>query len=107
MGTVEHDFRGAELIAPMYQRHLGAEAREKVRLLHGRIAAANHHNLLAAVEKSIAGGAGAHAVSDQLLLVGKSQPARGRARRDDQCPRLDPLFFDLEPEGALGKVSLK
>ena len=34
LGTVEHDLRGAKLIAAMHDRHLGGELRQKRRLLH-------------------------------------------------------------------------
>ena len=45
-----------------------AEARQEVGFFHGGIAAADHHDLLAAIEEAVAGGAGTDAVADQLLL---------------------------------------
>ena len=43
---VQHDFRGAKLLAAVHQRYSLAKAREEVRFLHGGIAAADHHDLL-------------------------------------------------------------
>ena len=82
--AVEHDLRGAELLAAVHQGDLAAEARQEVGLFHGGIAAADHHDLLAAIEEAVAGGAGADAVADQLLLRWQAQPARRSARGDDQ-----------------------
>src|ERR1022692_1950503 len=47
--AVEHDLGCPELVAPMHQRHFGTEARQEVGFLHRRIAAAHHHDLLAAI----------------------------------------------------------
>jgi len=52
------------------QGDLGGEAGEEQGFFHGRIAAADHRNLLAAEEKAIAGGATGNAVADQRLLAG-------------------------------------
>ncbi len=72
----------------MNQRHLAAEAGQEVGFFHGRIAAAHHHDFLAAEEKAVAGGAGAHAVANQFLLVFQPEPARRSAGRDNQRARL-------------------
>src|SRR6266481_1012422 len=102
--AVKHDFRRAKLIAAVHQRHLRAEAGEEIGLLHGGIAAADDHDLAAAIEESVAGGAGADAVADQLLLRGQAQPARRCARGDDQSAGLHPLALDMEPERPLGEI---
>ena len=46
-GAVEHDRRGAELVAPVDDRHLVGELREEDRLLHRRVAAADDDDVLA------------------------------------------------------------
>ena len=90
----------------MHQRDLAAEAREEVGLFHGRIAAADHHDVLAAIEEAVAGGAGADAVADQLLLGFEAQPARRSAGGDDHRARFDPFAFDVEAERARGEVGI-
>ena len=79
--AVQHDLRGAEFIAAMDQRHLCAEAREEVGFFHGGIAAADHHDLLAAVKEAVAGGAGTDAVADQLLLDSAAPASAPKRRR--------------------------
>ena len=100
-GAIQHDFGGAELFAAVHQGDFAAEAREEIGLFHGGIAAADHDDLLAAIEEAVAGGATAHAFADQFLFVGEPQPARAGAAGDDHRARLDPLAFDVEAEGAL------
>ena len=79
--AIQHDLRSAESIAAMHQGHFSAEAREEVGLFHGGIAAAHHHDLLAAIKESVAGGAGADAVADQLLFVGQIRASAPTRRR--------------------------
>ena len=90
----------------MHQGDFAAEAREEVGLFHGGIAAADHHDLLAAIEEAVAGGASADAVADQLLLAFEAQPARAGAAGDDQGAGLDPLAFDVEAEGTLREIGV-
>ncbi len=99
---LQHDLGGAEPVAAVHQGDLGAEAGEERGFFHGRIAAADHHDLAVAVKRSVASGAGADAVPDELLFVGKAQPARGRAGSDDQGFGLMPLAVYVQPERALG-----
>src|SRR5258708_3519770 len=103
-GALQHDFRSAKLLAAVDHRHFFAETGQEIRFFHGRISAADDHNLLPAIEKTVAGGAGADAMADELLLIRQIQPARGGARGDDERPRLEPLIVDAQPEGPLGKV---
>src|ERR1035438_1825307 len=63
-GAVEHDLRGAEFAATMYQRDLGSEAREEERFLHGGVTPADHRNVLAREEKAVAGGARGYPMAD-------------------------------------------
>src|SRR5258708_1954047 len=102
-GALQHDFGSAKLLAAVDQRHLFAETGQKIRLFHGRISATDDHDLLAAIEEAVAGGAGADAMADELLLIRQIQPACRSARSDDKCARLEPLIVDAQPEGSLGK----
>src|ERR1700733_3682914 len=65
----QHNARRAELLPAMNHRDLGGEAGKKQCLLHGGVAAANHSDLLAGEEEAVAGGAGAHAMSNQGLFA--------------------------------------
>jgi hypothetical protein len=81
------DALGAERVAAMDHGHLVGEIGEEQRLLDGGVAAADHHDFLALVEKPVAGGAGGNAVAAESLLGGKPQPARLGAGGDDQGVR--------------------
>ena len=52
-----HDLRGPELLAPVHDRHLGGEAGEEGRLLHGGIAATDDDHVLVREEGSVTGRA--------------------------------------------------
>ncbi len=82
---VLQDLFGAEAVAAVHHRDLGGEIGEEQRLLDRGIAAADHDHFLVAVEKAVAGGAGGDAVTLELLLGGKLQPARLRAGGDDHA----------------------
>ena len=66
---VLQDLLGAQLVAAVDQRDLGGEVGQEQRLLDRRVAAADHHDLLAAVEEAVAGGAGRDAEALELLLA--------------------------------------
>jgi hypothetical protein len=55
-GPLLHDFRCAELIAPMHYRHFAAEAGEERRLLHRSITATYYYHLLVFEEGAVASG---------------------------------------------------
>ena len=74
------DALGAELAAAMDDRDLGGEVGEEQRFLDGGVAAADHHDFLAAVEEAVAGGAGGNAEALELLLR-LAGPASAPARR--------------------------
>ena len=80
---VDHHPGGAELVAAVHQHDLGREAREERRLLHRRVAAAGHHDALAAEERGVADGAVADAASLQGLLARQAELTRRGAGRDD------------------------
>src|SRR5689334_20244893 len=66
--TLLHNFRCAELIAPMHDRHFTAEAGEKRRFFHRGIAAADHHHLFVVEKGAVTSGACTHSISHQALL---------------------------------------
>src|SRR5579884_2709219 len=84
--AIEHDFRGAKFVAAVNQMHFAGVAREEIGFLHGRVAAANNGNGLAA-EEAATGGARRDAVADKFALAGETEHARGSAGGDDQSPR--------------------
>ena len=79
------DALGAEAVAPMHDRDLAGEVRQEQRFLDGGIAAADHQDFLAAIEKTVAGGASGYAIAAELLLRRQIEPARLRAGRQDQA----------------------
>ena len=62
------DLFGAQAVAAVHQCHLGGEIGQEQRLLHGRIAAARHHDLLPAIKEPVAGGAGRNAKALELFF---------------------------------------
>jgi hypothetical protein len=80
---VLQDALGAELAAAMDDGDLGGEVGEEQRLLDSGVAAADHQDLLAAVEEAVAGGAGGDAKALELLLGRQAEPARLGAGGDD------------------------
>ncbi len=81
---VLHDFLGAELVAPVHELHAFGDVGEVERLLHGGVAAADHHHVLTLVEEAIAGGAGRDAAPHELLLRGQAEVFGRCAGGDDQ-----------------------
>ena len=77
------DGRGPQLVAPVHQVHLAADAREVDDVGRRRVAAAHDHHVLVAIEVAVAGGAIGHAAAAQLLLAGQPQLAGHRARGHD------------------------
>ena len=57
---VDHDLLGAELVAPMDNRHARRDVREVERLLDGCVAAAHDGDRLVAEKEAVAGRAGRH-----------------------------------------------
>src|SRR6185369_14029749 len=66
--AVLENLLGAERIAPVHHGDLGGEVRQKQRLLDRGVAATDYDDLLALVEKAVAGRASRHAVAFELLL---------------------------------------
>ena len=84
LGALEHDPRGAELVAAVDERDAAGEPGQEGGLLHRGVAAADHGDVLVTEEEPVAGGTGAHAHADQLFLAGHAEvPGRGAHREDD------------------------
>src|SRR5580658_4543765 len=105
--AVQHDARGAEVLAPVNQSHLRSEAGEKERFFHRRIAATDYGDLFSGEEETVAGGAGADAVSDQRLFRRKTQPACRSAAGDDQRARVDRLLAEVQRDGVLAEIGMR
>ena len=105
-GALQHDAAGAKVFAAIDESNLFGKARQKERLFHCRVAAADHRDLLSGGEEAIAGSAGTDTVADQGLLAREIQPARAGARSDDQCPRVDrvPAGTQVEHVRVLGEI---
>ena len=74
------------------------------RLLHGGVAAADNADLLAAIEKAVAGCAGGNAFALESLLGGEAEVLRRGARSDDQCVTGVGRLVALQGERPLRKV---
>ena len=99
-------FEARKSLAAMHQRHFAAKRVRKLASSMAESPPPITMIFLPRVEEAVAGGAGADAVANQLLLVRQAQPARGRARSDDQRAGFDPFALDIQPVWALGKVGL-
>ena len=82
--AVDQDRFGAELVAAVDQRDFIGDVRQVQRFFDGRVAAADDGHFLVAVEETIAGGAGGHALAHEFRFRWQAQVLRGRARGDDQ-----------------------
>ena len=78
-----HDLRGPERVPAVDHVDGGGETGEEEGLFHGGVAAADHRHFPAAVERSVAGGAGRDAAVQELLLRGEAEPAGAGAGGDD------------------------
>ena len=75
--------RGAELVAAVDDGQLAGELGDEDRVLHRRVAAADHDHLFALEEGAVADTAGGDAAAAQLHLAGDAEPARLRPHRQD------------------------
>ena len=81
---------GTEMVAAMHDRHLRCEIGQEQRLLNRGIAAADHHDFLAAIEKAVARGAGRNAKALELFFRVDAQPARlGAGGKDHGFRQID------------------
>ena len=82
-GAVAHDLRGAELVAAVDDRQLVGELGDEDRVLHRRVAAADHDHPVAFEEGAVADPAGGDAAAAELHLAGDAEPFRLRPHRQD------------------------
>ena len=78
------DLLGAELVPPVHDRDVPRDVREVERLLDRRVPAADHRDVLAAVEEAVAGRARGDAAPHVRLLRREPEVTRRGAGRDDQ-----------------------
>ncbi len=76
---VLQDAFGAQAVAAMHQRHRGREVGEEQRFLDGGVTAADHEDILVAIEEAVAGGAGGDAEALEFLFRRNAEPTRLRA----------------------------
>ena len=95
-GAVEHDRRGAELVAAVDDRDLAGELGQEGGVLHRGVAAADHDRLLVAEEGGVAGGAVGDAARGQLVLAGHAELLRLGAHRQDHRAGADLLVADVD-----------
>ena len=106
-GTVDHDRRRTEDVAPVHDRDLGGELRQERRLLHRRVAAAHDDDVLVAEEGCVADRAVRDAAALERALGLEPELTRVRACGDDD--RLGAIFVvpDPDAERALREVDLR
>ncbi len=103
--AVLQDLLGAQLVAAMDQRDLRGEVGQEQRLFDRGVAAADHHDLLAAIEEPVAGGAGRDAEALEMLFAGQTQPFRLRpGGQDHGIGGVDRAAVGLRGEGAFRQV---
>ena len=102
--AVDHDRRGAELLAPVDEVDLAREAADERRLLERRVAAADDRHDLVAEERGVAGRAvrDAAALEPQLRLEPELPGAR--AGGDDDGVGSVLVVPDADAERPLGEV---
>ena len=99
-----HDLRGAERVAPVDHRHRLAEPGEEHRLFHGRVAAADDRDVVAAEEEPVTGRAPGDAVAAQLLLARHAELLVPRTGGDDHGLGQVGLALGLDHLGVRGQV---
>ncbi|MCY1524240.1 hypothetical protein D9M68_591670 [compost metagenome] len=101
---VLEDLLGAEGLAAVHQGHLAGDVGQVQRLFHGGVAAAHHRHFAVAVEESVAGGAGGHALAHEGLLGRQPQVAGAGAGGDDQRVAGVGAAVAHQGEGLAGQV---
>ena len=102
--AVEHDFRRAEFVAPVQQRHAFRELGQKRRFFHRRVAPANHDDFAVAEKGAIAGRASGNAEAQQVSLRFDPEHPRRGPGGDNQRLGLVGFFRDGDLERALAQV---
>ena len=110
LGLVEQlllqDLLGAQRVAAVDQGYLRGDVGQVQRLLDRCVAAADDGDLLVAVEEPVAGRAGGHALTLELLFRFHAEVLRRRAGGDDQGIAGVTLAVALELERPLAEVDL-
>ena len=104
--TILQDLLATKAIAPMNQRDFRGDIGEIERFFHRRIAAANHDDILVAIEEAIAGSAGGNALSHELLLRRQPQISGAGTGGDDQRVAGIGAVVPLERERLLAQLDL-
>ena len=84
MKVIHHDGFGAKAVSAVHQIDLAGDVAEIQRFFHGGVAAANHADGFAAIEKAVASGAGAHAAPHVGLFRRQAQVFGRGAGGDDE-----------------------
>ena len=105
--AVEHDRRGAELVAAVDDRHLVGELREEDRLLHRGVAAPDDDDVLPTEERCVTDGAVGDAAALERALRLEAELAGARAGRDDHRPREVLVVAHPHAKRPLGEVDLR
>jgi len=101
------DALGAEAVAAVNHGHAIGEVGEEQRFLDRGVAAADHHNLLAAIEEAVAGRASGDAEALEGFLRRQAEPARLRAGGEDHgVGEIDVAGIAGEAERALRQIEL-
>src|SRR5918994_803840 len=109
---LEHDLRSSELVTAMDDRELLGELGDEDRVLHRRVATADHDHLLVLEEGAVAHAAGGHPVAAELDLARDTEPLRLSSHGEDHglCPvlvvvdpdALEPSVAELDPGRVVG-----
>src|SRR5207302_7969540 len=91
----------------MNDRHLRRELRQEDRLLHRRVAATDHDDLLLAVERGVANGAVRDTAALERDFRRESELAGARARGDDHALREIVLVPDVHVKRLLREVDAR
>ena len=106
-GAVDHDRRGAELLAAVDQDHLAGETGDEARLLHRGVAASDDHDGLVAEEGRVACGAVRDAAPLEGALRLEAELAGSGSRRDDHGFRAVLVVADPHAERPLREVDAR
>ena len=96
------DALGAEMVAAMHDRHGRSKVGQEQRLLDRGVAAADHDDLLAAIEEPVAGRAGRDSEPLEFLFRRHAEPARlGAGGEDHRLGEIDIARIAGQPERLL------
>ena len=102
-----HDLRRAELVAPVDDLQVLGELRDEDRVLHRRVAAADHGDVLVLEEGAVADSAGGDAAAAELHLAGDAEPLGLRPHGEDHGPGAVDVLADLDGvDVAVGQLDL-